>query len=121
MASDYHIEVVSEGVHLGLALTGRLTPANAEGVTRALIAKVQAGTSRRVLLDLRGLKGRLPVAEIYHVVTRYAEDARPFKTALIDHPRHAATSLFHEDVSVNRGLPMRYFTDPAAALAWLLA
>jgi hypothetical protein len=77
-----------------------------------------------VLVDVRGLKGRLNVLDSYLVVTQVFEQLRGhglLKAAILDSRDPSLRIRFIETVALNRGFNFRVFTSRSEALAWLAA
>lgn len=72
------------------------------------------------LVDVRALVGRPSTFETYDGVRAYPPRRYvPRRQAVLDLPAHRDFFSFHEDTSANVGVPLKYFTDEAAALVWL--
>jgi hypothetical protein len=75
-----------------------------------------------VLVDVRGLKGRLSTLDSYRVVTEVFQKLRGqglLKAAILDRKAPSLRIRFIETVALNRGFNFRVFTSRDEALAWL--
>ncbi len=115
--SPYRIDVVGDVLRLEVMGT-----APEQGSVRAITTAMQAAREHGchcILFDIR----KAADADFHSSVIRHAEAATDlgmvkFRVALVG---VAGSPLlrFIEDVSVNRGLPVRCFTDEAEAMRWL--
>jgi hypothetical protein len=77
----------------------------------------------RVLVDVRGLEGRLSTVDAYEIPTSYFPKLRRpgmlTKAAIVDVKEFKDSYQFFENVAVNRGYNLRMFGDIAEAIEWL--
>lgn len=78
----------------------------------------------KVLLDIRGLEGRLPIREDYDIPSRFFPTVRNLnvinRAALVDLKEFERDDAFFETVAVNRGFNLRIFSNSDEALQWLI-
>jgi hypothetical protein len=72
-----------------------------------------------LMVDARELRGRMSAADTFWHLREYTAVHRTIRIAVIDLPANADYGQFHEDAASNRGLALRYFTEPTEARAWL--
>lgn len=77
----------------------------------------------KVLLDIRALKGRLEMFEAYTIPDQHFPRLKDMdaleRCAIIDHEEAKKRFSFFENVAVNRGFFLRFFTSLDAANEWL--
>ena len=77
----------------------------------------------KVLVDIRLLEGRLSTSSLFSIPTQHFPKIRDQKVlsqlAIIDLANLKLSNRFFENLAVRRGLNLRFFSDPAAAVAWL--
>ena len=85
--------------------------------------------STRVLIDMRKFDGNPSTLDRFQMATYFsmkylklilAGDLKPCRFAVIGNHPLVDPQRFEETVSVNKGLPVKTFTDLDQALAWLL-
>jgi hypothetical protein len=111
-----HIELVCSGIFS--------RPEASRVITRAYQEAATAGRNN-VLIDVRGVKGRLPsIFERFdigvHVAERFLEQQPRVRLALLGHEPMIHPERFGEIVARNRGADTRVFTVEADAVDWLL-
>ena len=76
-----------------------------------------------LLVDLRGLKGHFETLDAYTIPDEYFPKYQyrnvVTRCAIIDRKEYESRVKFFENVAVNRGFFLRFFTDPESALEWL--
>ncbi len=88
------------------------------------VAEVIARTGlKKLLFDIRDAKGTGSYAlPIQHVEEAPSMGFTPMlRSAIIGAPKDQVMLKYIEDVSVNRGMQVRTFTDEEQALSWLLS
>lgn len=101
--------------------TGRYEQAEQVKATgSAVISKVIEHQSRRILCDERELDYALGTYDIYQSAQSIT-DLAPKRglVAIVCKPENLTDAQFFEDVAVNRGLKLRFFTDLHEAKDWL--
>jgi len=116
--SAYRIDVLGDVLRLEV-MGARPEHGSVHAVTTAMQAAQENGC-RCILFDIR----KASDADFHSSVIRHAEAASNlgivrFRVALVGTPGSPLLK-FIEDVSVNRGLPVRCFTDEAQAMRWLV-
>jgi hypothetical protein len=78
----------------------------------------------KVLVDVRGLEGRLSTLDSLLLVVRHFKTLRDFrvlsKAAVLDQDISAKRHGFLEDLAFNRGYRFQIFEDMDKAMEWLL-
>lgn len=104
---------------LMLAVTGEGTGESARIVTEKFFAARRASPLDRVLVDIRGLEGRLSYPDTYFFMRSIQDSPMPGRTAIVEREEHREWASFHEATSANAGFRLRYFFDLDEALSWL--
>ena len=106
---DFDITSSQDDDLLIVTFTGQSTTKNAHAMVTRYFEIVLGSGKRKVLADVRLLKGRLSVVETYDLVRDLPVKPTPtdIKTAIL------------ETTSANAGVRFRCFFDPEEALSWL--
>ena len=93
---------------------------------RRPIAEAARADRDGVLVDVRGINGRVPtILDRFelgtHIAKNYLESEPRIRLAILGHEPMIHPERFGELVARNRGADARVFTDEAAARDWLLA
>lgn len=107
----------NEGI-LEIVITGVVTRSCYENVENEFNTIVKSMTVRKLLLDVREVKGRVGYLDAYSRVRNYSS-SRHIKTAIVDIPENADFQSFQEAAAKKVGLFLKWFTDIDAARAWL--
>lgn len=110
--------------HLAARASGGRTRESVSTLTLQVFEAAVANQHSRVLVDVRGLKGRLSTLDSYLVVTEVFQKLRGrglLKAAVLDSKDPGLRIRFIETVALNRGFNFRVFTSQSKALAWLRA
>ena len=92
-------------------------------IAKEIIEACKKYGTKRVLVDVRNLEGRLSTINAYNIPADYFEDFRDpevlRKVAIIDLEEFSEQYKFFETVAVNRGYNLNIFSDVTKALEWL--
>jgi hypothetical protein len=125
LRASTHELTVADGVdHLRITLTGYADFYSAPAVATAIADALRRFGRSRALIDQRALAGGMSAAQAHwHGNDLPLWGARPHeRVALLDTPEQAPMCELMARAAAERGLhQIRYFTDEAAALAWLRA
>ncbi len=118
--SCYNITASVNSDILEIVAIGDITEPDTRKIMMQEIIDVEKSTNVKMqLLDMRKLKGRLEIIEIYNFVRDYPPDRPRMKVALVDIPEYAQTASFHETTAVNAGLLCKWFSEIDEARGWL--
>ena len=122
-ASDFSITAAPRGDILIVTFTGRSTDANSKAMTRRYFELVLASGSKKMLVDIRPLQGRLSAAKTYFLVRDLPVKPVPagIKTAVVESAEQRDFAQYLETTAANAGVYFRCFLACEAALAWLQA
>ncbi|MBN1829275.1 MAG: hypothetical protein JW884_09060 [Deltaproteobacteria bacterium] len=104
---------------LEIVISGKVTVKTAGTVQQEVFALLSAMKIKRLIVDVRTLKGRLGLADAYFRVREYPAEAPRVKTAVVDIEENSEFQSFHETAACNVGLLLRWFTDMDDARAWV--
>jgi hypothetical protein len=120
------VEVTVHPEHVELTCSGTYTRSEAFRVGALAFREAAAAGRRSVLVDVRGVTGRVPtILERFdigvHLAEQYFDQQPRVRVALLGHEPMIHPDRFGEIVARNRGADARVFTDEAEARKWLLA
>ena len=107
---------------LVVQVTGKRTYEAVVEMTHQLFEAMKEHQKEKILIDVRGLEGRLRIMDSYRVVTGEFPKLRGkgiAKAAIVDRPRSGRMYWFLETVARNRGFNLRIFEAIEQAKAWL--
>jgi hypothetical protein len=110
--------------HLAARASGERTRNSVSTMTLQIFEAAVANQYSKVLVDVRGLKGRLSTLDSYLVVTEVFQKLRGrglLRAAVLDSKDPGLRVRFIETVALNRGFNFRVFSSRKEALAWLAA
>jgi hypothetical protein len=73
----------------------------------------------RLLIDMRGVEGRVSLADAYYSMESIAREFPLVKIGLVFPPERREEGSFAEIVAANRGVQLKSFMDYEKAVAWL--
>jgi hypothetical protein len=112
--------------YVELTCSGMYSRSEAFRVSDEAFREAAAAGRRSVLVDVRGVRGRVPtILDRFdvgvHIAARQLEQEPPIRLALLGHEPMIHPERFGEIVARNRGADARVFTNAAEALDWLTA
>ena len=119
---DFDITSSKDGDVLFVSFSGWSTVQNAHAMTRRYFEIVLGSDLKKVLVDIRRLRGRLSADEAYLLVRDLPVTPIPegIKTALLETEGRRKFAHFLETTSQDAGVrDFRCFSDREQALAWL--
>jgi hypothetical protein len=115
----FHLASAPGDGFLRLVLTGTGNDAKVGRIVTAVADAVRAAAAPRVLIDVRGVRGRLGVTDTYFLVRSYPADLHAVRTAVVETEEYRKAGEFHETAAANTGRALRFFFDEPSAIAWL--
>ena len=120
------VEVRVHAQHVELACSGKYSRTEAFRIGDQAFREAAASDRRSVLLDVRGVNGRIPtILDRFdfgvRIAARHLEQKPRVRLALLGHEPMIHPDRFGEIVARNRGADARVFTIEAEALDWLTA
>lgn len=119
---QYSLAFEPKSTHLFVRASGVRTLATVTAMTREVFDVALANNLSRVLIDVKGLKGRLGVLDSYLVVTDVFQKLRGKgirRAAIVDEQASSLRGWFLETVARNRGFNFRMFIGQEEAREWL--
>ncbi|KQC07761.1 MAG: hypothetical protein APR62_06065 [Smithella sp. SDB] len=116
---EYQISVSENEGILELVLTGEATQNNVKKIQDEVISIVALSKFTGMLVNVRGIKGRLGYTEAYFRVRNYPSDVSRIAVAIVDLADNADYESYHENTAINAGLTHKWFTDIDEARGWL--
>ncbi|MEM6722981.1 MAG: hypothetical protein AAF598_03025 [Bacteroidota bacterium] len=113
-------EVSCQSRFIDLKLIGELDKKDAWEICRTTVGKAKEIDLNEVLLDIRPMIGRETYLELFQSVNQYPAGLRFLRIAVLEHQDEMERGAFHENVAINRGFQIRYFTQENDALNWLV-
>jgi hypothetical protein len=115
---DYEVTIDDDAGVLRIAARGAFALEPTKRLFDRVALDARRREAKRVLLDFRGVVGRITTMERFEL-GEYAAARIKAKIALIGRPE--TVDHFGETVAINRGAKGRVFTDESEALSWLLS
>ncbi len=119
----YNLIIEEKDGILWATVTGTRSLEAILGISNDILGACAEKKVSKVLIDVRGLEGRLGTMEAYNIPDQYFPRIRDRSvithTALVDLKEFKHSYGFFENVAVNRGFNLRIFSDPAEAAEWL--
>jgi hypothetical protein len=116
----WSIETDVQPGYLAIRILGHADARVSEEIVGAVFREIGAQGCPRLLIDIRGVDGRLGVLDTFNLVSSYPAIVG-MRAAIVDRPENRSWSDFYETVSVNRGYDNKVFTDIDKAIEWLAA
>ena len=120
--SDYTIEVKRRENYLHVIVTGENSRETVENYMAEVRKECESQDCFRLLIEERLEGPRLPVMDIFSIVSEGAMSALGvFEAIAYLDEKMGDTAEFAETVAINRGMPLAVFDTVDAARDWLLA
>ena len=120
---SYYLDVEKKDEVLWVKATGTRSFENVLAISKDIMAACTEHEVKRVLLDVRPLKGRLSTMEAYEIPDKYFPKIRDRsvveRTAIVDWKEANGRAPFFELVAENRGFVLHIFPKIDQALHWL--
>lgn len=120
---SYYLDVEKKDGVLWVKATGTRSFENVLAISKDIMAACTEHEVKKVLLDVRALKGRLSTMESYEIPDKYFPKIRDRsvvdRTAIVDWKEADGRAPFFELVAENRGFMIRIFSDTDQAIEWL--
>jgi hypothetical protein len=118
---DYQVTASTVGDVVVVAFSGQVTEKNAPAMTKKYFDLVLESGQKKVLADIRALKGRLSSGSTYFLVRNLPVSPVPegIKTAVVDLKEDRGFAEFLETTAANAGVHLKHFFDYEEALSWL--
>ena len=98
---------------------GNFTIEEFEESTRSTKVLLDEHRWNKLLVDLRGVTNRIPLANVYYIIEFDKKVFPSARIAVVFPLERAEDARFAETVAENRGVNLKAFTDHEKALHWL--
>ena len=118
----YKLAIETKGNYVSVRADGARNRATVTAMTMEIFDAALTNHMSKVLVDVRGLKGRLGIMDSYVIVTETFQKLRGKglqKAAIVDERVPWLRDWFLETVARNRQFNFRVFTSTEKALEWL--
>ena len=119
----YKIEIVRDPGYILVHQNGVVSTDDVDAIRSEIFDLVAQEGLTRVVVDVRNQTNDYSTAEMFNMTVDHAVQKTPFskpRVCLLVRPNQEDNARFIENVGVNRGMPIKYFTDEQAGLKWLM-
>lgn len=119
----YKIEILTDPGYIMVDQSGVVNIDDVEAIRREIFDLVAQVGLTRIVVDVRNQTNEYSIAEMFNMTVDHAIIQTPFpkpRLCLLVRPDQEDNARFIENVGVNRGMPIKYFTDMQAGLEWLM-
>lgn len=119
----YRIEIVKKPGYILVDQHGQVDLDDVKVIRNEIFDLVKAEGLTKIVVDVRNQTNDYSVAEMFNMTVDHAASQTPFpkpRVCLMVRPDQEDNARFIENVGVNRGMPIKYFTDQEAGLKWLM-
>lgn len=114
----WRIETDLQPGYLIIRILGNADDRVSGEIVAGVLHEIAAHHCPKMLVDIRGVEGRLGVFETFNLVSSHPS-MQGVCAAIVDRPEYSSWFEFYETVSVNRGYHNKVFTEIEKALEWL--
>ena len=119
----YNLEIHIQGDVLIVTAKGNRSLQTIMAMSKEILAACVRDGKKKVICDVRELKGRLSTLEAFDVPDKYFPKIRDKSvithSAIVDLKEYEKSYKFFEDVAVNRGFVLRIFSNIDEAIEWI--
>jgi hypothetical protein len=115
----FTMKAINVGEYVLIRHEGRLTREEYEESTASTKRLLDEHRWNRLLVDLRGVANRVPIADVYYIIEFDKEVFPIAKIGVVFPPERQEDGRFADTVSENRGVHLKSFVDYVQAVAWL--
>ena len=119
----YRIEIINDPGYILVDQYGQVDVEEIEIIRRDVFKYVVEHGLAKIAVDVSKLTNEYTISEFFNITVENIEHNTPFpkpRVCLIVRHDQEENARFVENVGVNRGMPIKYFTDKEAALKWLM-
>jgi hypothetical protein len=117
--ADFQITYSTKDGIFEIIMTGKLIEADHDRMSAEMTAIIKEAGANLVLVDIRGLHGRLSIIQTYLRVRNYPSHVYNTYIAMLDTQENVYYGSFYEDTAVNAGMKLKFFTNIDLARNWL--
>jgi hypothetical protein len=114
----WRIETDLQPGYLIIRILGNADDRVSGEIVAGVFREIAAHKCPKLLVDIRGVEGRLGVLETFNLVSSHPS-IQGVRAAIVDRPEYSNWFEFYETVSVNRGYHNKVFTEMEKAIEWL--
>lgn len=119
---QYTLDIEERNEYLQFSARGKRSLESILSITKDVLAACERHKLKNALIDVRKMEGELTTMESYKLSAQHLPAMRNLSVlthvAVIDCEENRERYTFLETVAVNRGLNIRYFTDPHDGVEW---
>lgn len=104
---------MNDGI-LEVVVTGNATGSNFQKMIKEVDAIIEANRAKKAIFDIRDLKGRIDMTEIYRFVRNHHPLIYDIQSVMVDLPENAP----YETATKNAGVSLMWFNDMDNARKW---
>ena len=120
---SYELTIKKKEEILWVKATGTRSLETVLAMSNDILTACVEHNTKKILVDVRQLEGRLRSIDSYELFSRHAPKIRDLniitRNAIVDLEEFGSSYNFLETVAVNRGFNSRVFTDLDEAVKWL--
>lgn len=118
----FTITETDKGEYHHIVITGSLEASDAWELHKEMFEFVKRFPKAKFLLDITALEGRPGVLKTIQTVQSFPREMiEAIKdVAILDDIRNRTSAIVEETIMVNRGLNVKFFSDEAKAIRWLM-
>lgn len=117
--STYNLTTFINEEIVKIIITGEVTKDNVKELANEVYAIVKLTNAKKLLCDIREIKGRLGYTDIYFFATDVPSFFYNINTVFVDLPKNAKLQSFRQYVTRLNGIPAKWCTDTDDAISWL--
>ena len=119
----YRIEIINNPGYILVDQYGYVDVGEMDVIRREVFKQVEEHGLPKIAVDVSKMTNEYTISEFFNITVENIEHKTDFpkpRVCLIVRQDQEENARFVENVGVNRGMPIKYFTDREAALKWLL-
>jgi hypothetical protein len=115
----YNISTFITEEFVKIVVSGKVTKDDVKIVTDEIYKIVKLTNSKKLLCDIREVKGRFGYTDMYFFAANVPSAFFNIQTALVDLPENENLQSFRQYVAKHTGIPVKWCTDHDEAISWL--
>jgi len=119
----YKIEIIKDPGYILVDQYGVVSTDDVDVIRRKIFDLVAQEGLDRIFVNVCNQSNDYSIAEMFNMTVDHAVQKTPFpkpRACLLVRPDQEDNARFIENVGMNRGMPIKYFTDMQAGLKWLM-
>jgi len=117
--ADYQLSMSLDDEIAHFFVTGSLTSTAMDDLRAEGLGFLRESKAKAIVWEIRTKNTYPGIAEAYVRARNVPMDYRQVPSAIVDGSRNREFEAFYETTAMNAGLTVRYFSEVAAAKAWL--